>query len=468
VETRSPGRGQIALMALFALSCFGLLLFLWHAFGGPVPFEGKGYRFTARFTEATQLSQQADVRISGVTVGKVISTEAQDGRTATEIEIDAKYAPIPKDSRAILRQKTLLGETYVELTPGSPNGPKLPEGGTLSDAQIKPTVQLDEILRAFDPKTRADLRRWLVSWSASLKGRGRDISDSLGNLPAATENGTDVLSVLDRQDGAVTRLVSDGAEVFGALGRRQDALRTLITQGDRVLATTAARDTALTDTMRILPTFLRELRPTLDAAEATSDEAAPTVRALEPVAPLVPPALRDLSALSPDARRLFLELDPLIARSKTALPALTKIVQGARPLVQILWPTGRELSPVVDYLGLYKQEVATMFANIAASSQAGAPPTGTTNAVKYIRTLIPITNEGFVTNAKRLPSNRYNPYLRPRGLDDLAGGLAAYSCDNVNNPGAIPGLGSPPCRVQGPFTVDGKTEQFPRLTADPK
>ena len=109
-----------------------------------------------------------------------------------------------------------------------------------------------------------------------------------------------------------------------------------------------------------------------------------------------------------------------------------------------------------------------MFANIAASSQAGVRPTGASNPVKYIRTLIPITNEGLVGYAKRQPSNRHNPYLRPRGLDDLAGGLASFSCDNLGNPQLIPGLGSPPCRVQAPFTIGGKSEQFPRLTADPK
>src|SRR5690348_1108598 len=101
METRAPSRGQIGLMVVFALSCVGLLLYLWHAFGGTVPFEPKGYRFTARFKEAVQLSQQADVRISGVSVGKVISTQAQDGRTATVIQLDPKYAPIPRDTRAI-------------------------------------------------------------------------------------------------------------------------------------------------------------------------------------------------------------------------------------------------------------------------------------------------------------------------------------------------------------------------------
>ena len=60
------------------------------------------------------------MRISGVRVGRVKTKAAnpETGLTDTEIEIDARYAPIPKDTRAILRQKTLLGETYVELSPG--------------------------------------------------------------------------------------------------------------------------------------------------------------------------------------------------------------------------------------------------------------------------------------------------------------------------------------------------------------
>jgi ABC-type transporter Mla subunit MlaD len=70
---------------------------------------------TVQFPEATQLAQEADVRISGVRVGKVKTREpnAQTGLTDTVIEIDSRYAPIPSDTRAILRQKTLLGETYV-------------------------------------------------------------------------------------------------------------------------------------------------------------------------------------------------------------------------------------------------------------------------------------------------------------------------------------------------------------------
>ena len=66
----APSFGRIAAMVVFALSCFGLLLFLWLAFGGPIPLKPKGYRFNVSFAEATQLATEADVRISGVPVGR--------------------------------------------------------------------------------------------------------------------------------------------------------------------------------------------------------------------------------------------------------------------------------------------------------------------------------------------------------------------------------------------------------------
>src|SRR5262245_6328145 len=111
MQKQAPTLGRVLVMAIFALSCFSLLLFLWSAFGGAVPLKPRGYRFQTSFAEATQLAQEADVRISGVSVGKVRKIElADDGRSDATIELDQQYAPLPSDTRAILRQKTLLGE----------------------------------------------------------------------------------------------------------------------------------------------------------------------------------------------------------------------------------------------------------------------------------------------------------------------------------------------------------------------
>ena len=139
-------------MVVFALSCFGLLLFLWLSFGGPIPLKPKGYRVQVGFPEATQLGLEADVRVAGVSVGKVREKKLDPNanRTLATLEIERKYAPLRADAKAILRQKSLLGETYVELTPGS-SKQTIPEGGRLPNGQVKKTVELDEIFRLARP-----------------------------------------------------------------------------------------------------------------------------------------------------------------------------------------------------------------------------------------------------------------------------------------------------------------------------
>jgi phospholipid/cholesterol/gamma-HCH transport system substrate-binding protein len=169
METRPPTVTRILVAVAFALSCFGLLLFLWLAFGGPIPLKPESYRFTVPFDEATQLAVESDVRISGVSVGKVKRVDLDDqGFAEATIEVDERYAPIPSDTRAILRQKTLLGETYVELTPGSDDVPTLPEDGDLPVAQVSDAVQLDEIFRTFDDRTRAAFQAWMQGQAAAL------------------------------------------------------------------------------------------------------------------------------------------------------------------------------------------------------------------------------------------------------------------------------------------------------------
>ena len=180
----APGIGRVAAMVVFALSCFGLLLFLWLAFGGPVPLKPKGYQFSVDVPEATTLAKEADVRISGVPVGKVkdIQPDKRTGLSTVTVELLSRYAPLKSDARAVLRQKTLLGETYVEITPGTKSAKSVPEGGKLAAGQVSKTVELDEILRTFDPETRTAFQEWMQSQAMAINGHGRDLNDAFGNL----------------------------------------------------------------------------------------------------------------------------------------------------------------------------------------------------------------------------------------------------------------------------------------------
>ena len=259
MQKAAPSLPRVLTMVVFALSCFGLLLFLWLSFGGPVPLKPVGYRFQVAFPEATTLAEQADVRIAGVSVGKVTEKSLDRGRNRTlaVLELKAKYAPLRADARAILRQKTLLGETYVELTPGTSRR-TIADGGRLPDGRVADAVQLDEIFDAFDPGTRQAFRTWQQDLAEGGKGRGRDINDALGTLPGFARDGTDLLAVLDSQKGATQRLVRNTGVVFGALNENEAQLRNLITSSAEVFDATASQNDALAETFRIFPTFLDE------------------------------------------------------------------------------------------------------------------------------------------------------------------------------------------------------------------
>ena len=129
MSKRAPSTTQLLVIAGFALSCFGILLFLWITFGGPTPFKAKPYEIEIPFKEATQLAQQSDVRISGVSVGKVqdIVLGPNGSEAVAKVDIEDKYGPIPSDTRAILRTKTLLEGARLPSpdeipVPGNPSG----------------------------------------------------------------------------------------------------------------------------------------------------------------------------------------------------------------------------------------------------------------------------------------------------------------------------------------------------------
>src|SRR3954466_9092149 len=107
MQKSTPSLAQLLTMVVFTLSCFGLLLFLWLSFGGPVPLKPKGYQVQVAFPEATTLATEADVRIAGVCVGKVRKLEVDPGanRTLATLELGPQFAPLHQDARAILRQK---------------------------------------------------------------------------------------------------------------------------------------------------------------------------------------------------------------------------------------------------------------------------------------------------------------------------------------------------------------------------
>jgi phospholipid/cholesterol/gamma-HCH transport system substrate-binding protein len=436
MATRGPTLGQVAVAVAFAFSCFGLLLFLWSAFGGPIPLKPEGYRFKVPFDEATQLAVESDVRIANVSVGKVKKIElADEGENrdlaVATLEVDNRYAPIPENTRAILRQKTLLGETYVELTQGDKNGRKLEEDGTLAEAQVSDAVQLDEIFRTFDEPTRAAFQTWMQQAAIAFQGRGADVSAAIANLEPFAEDANRLLRVLDTQEGAVKQFVNNTGVVFEALSERQGQLRGLIQNAGAVFATTARRNQDLRETFVALPTFLDESRLTLNRLDTFAADTDPLVDQLHPAARELSGVLRQTARVAPDFRGFFVGFRKLAKRGRNAFPALQALLStDLPPLFSQLTPFLRQLTPIVTALERHKPDVTGFLGNVTAATQAFNAGTETGDEfTHYLRTAATLSPEAFAVFPNRLTTGRSNPYVEPGGALDVASGLQSFAID---------------------------------------
>jgi phospholipid/cholesterol/gamma-HCH transport system substrate-binding protein len=486
-----PSAARIITMVAFAASCIGLLLFLWISFGGSTALSPRGYELTAEFDQAVNLGGQADVRISGVNVGKVlrVSLDRHAGLTKAVMEIDPQFAPRPTDTKAILRQKTLLGESYIELSPGSHNGSKLADGAALPRAQVAPTVQLDQILSTFDPSTRQAFQSWMQQQGTALTGRGQDLNEALAELYPFATNVDSVLAVLNRDSAATRTLLRDGGEVFSSIARSPAALQQLIHNSNTAFSATAAQASALAATIRAFPAFLVAQRLTIDRVKRFAITTKPLVDELRPAARQLSPTLKSLAVLAPQLKSLLVNEGPLTRASQAGVPALERFLDDSVPLLARAKPYLGGVVPVLDYIDTYRREIAAFFANGTAASGAEAPAFVSQKLLHYVRVSSPVNPETLTDYSHRISSNRGNPYLVPGGAASLVSALpvfGGYLCTS-NPPPAIgptipPSLAAvlssvyytsdpsgPPCRAQPSLggATTGQPQVFPQLQPVP-
>ncbi len=477
--------GETFAITVFVLSCFAVLLFLWITFGGSSPLKPKGYEVQADFPEATLLAQTADVRISGVPVGRVVRMRREGNRTRVTMDIKSRYAPLPRDTRAMLRLKTLFGETYVELTPGTRASGRLRDGALIPDSHIARSVELDEVLKTFSPRTRTDFRTWLQSQADAVEGRGGDINDAFGSLPAFFGSTDHLLVTLDAQSAAVRRLVSSTGDFFSAISEREGDLRGLITDANGLFQTTAARNRDLAAVFTALPRFEREATLTLPALTAFGRSARPVVRRLQPAATEADPLLADVNRLAPQFDGFFTRLNQVVAASRAGLPALDRIVARVPALLGAFDPVLRNVNPIVSYVGQNKREVAALFANVAAATEIRDM---TPNALHFLRTAQTLGPTAATNYPRPLGSTRLNPYPAPGTLTKLKDGLPVLDADICGFGDPLPpakfgdaslpelftkygfrtesrDVARPACTPQGNYP--GFTTEFPQVRAEP-
>ena len=359
-------RGKVFGLIGFTLICFAMFLYLFVAAGGRLRIE-KPYNAKALVPDTFNIVPNSDVRQDGVKIGRVNTVEPQGGLARIEFEIEKEeHQRLYRDAVIKVRTKTLVGESYLQVEPGTPASGKLESGAMLPLENNVESVPLERILSTFDPQTRSEIRRNMKGLGDGLRGKGGELNDLFGAMKPAVASGGRLMDVLEPQRRQTAALVDNTGEVLEAFGERTAAFRGLVVDAKRTAEVVAARDDRFREALSEIPATLDRARTSVARLSDFSGRATPTVRNLKTASVDLAPAVRDLEPTARQARTLFSELEPFLDRVTPLLaelrPASKSLQTFARPLDAVL----RQTNPALDYLKDYAADITAFFSNVPA------------------------------------------------------------------------------------------------------
>jgi phospholipid/cholesterol/gamma-HCH transport system substrate-binding protein len=260
--------------------------------------------------DASGIFPGSDVTIAGANAGTVREvTLARDGDAMITVALDPAFTPLHTDATAQLRPKSLLGEMYVALDPGT-SGPALASGATLPRLQVNRATDLQQVFNTFDQPTRTKLQTLVDELGGGLAGRGDQLNQAIG--PGERD-------------------VADLAAISSTLNARNAELQTVIATLNTVTTELARSDrrqqlAMLIQTTRQLMANLRSQQAQLQRAVVTADYALGNLnRGLQGTAPALAGIASTLPATIQAGTAL---LGPLGTGSSVLLPRLGQLIQG--------------------------------------------------------------------------------------------------------------------------------------------
>jgi len=275
---RPPGGLSFAKTGVLALILILILSFF--AYTKELPWADEGYTATATFSNASTLRETNPVRIAGVTVGKVLTVEPVGEGAKVTFSVDEEGLPLHEDTQITIRPRLFLeGNLFLDLRPGSPSAPDLPDGGDIPVTQTATAVQLDELLTTLQAPDRENLARLLKGYGDALvdtptaeqdigqdpdvqgESGAQSINDSFDYGGEAGKTSSQVnQALIGEQPGDLQDLISASSRVFGELGASESDLSDLITNF-RITAGAFANES------ENLELTLQELAPTVEQAQ---------------------------------------------------------------------------------------------------------------------------------------------------------------------------------------------------------
>jgi virulence factor Mce-like protein len=347
---------------------------VYFAFTKHVPFT-HGYRVHAVFQGSNNLRPGSPVRIAGVNVGKVVAVGRYKRTNLADVTMDIqdKGLPIHRDATAKIRPRIFLeGNFFVDLRPGSPSAPDVPDGGTIGVTQTATPVQLDQVLTALQSGTRADLQHVLQEYGSALsspptaaqnatldpqvqgKTAAQALNESYASGPDALKGTALVNSaLLGTQAHDLSRTIGALARLTTLLRGHESQLQSLVVNFNTTAGAFAAQSGNLQAAIRLLGPALTNARDafvSLDASfpatRAFAREILPGVRETPATVQASFPWIAQTRALlSPsELQGLLAQLQPatesLAQLTSRSLQFLPQLDLANRCFAQTILPTG--------------------------------------------------------------------------------------------------------------------------------
>ncbi len=147
--------------------------------------QEESYEVFAVFPTASGLKIGVPVEIAGIEVGLVKGIALEDGQARVRMNVRADV-PLPIDSRAVIRTKGVLGDKYVELSPGTKGAPMIEPGGRL--VQASSPADVDQLISKVSAIAE-DIKRVTSSLSDAIGGEegSNNIKQTVANMREMSE-----------------------------------------------------------------------------------------------------------------------------------------------------------------------------------------------------------------------------------------------------------------------------------------
>jgi phospholipid/cholesterol/gamma-HCH transport system substrate-binding protein len=318
-----------------------------------------GKTFKVAFDNAFGLTTGGDLRVSGVKAGDTTGFKLSKGpecqnpgvkgppRTCAIVDAEITqpgFKSMRQDAACSIRQQSLIGEYYVDCQPG--NSPQLLRG-TVPVIHTQSTIPTDLVNNILRRPYRERLRLIIAELGTGLAGRPADLAAVLKRAHPGLQETRKVLQILGNQSKIIQDFIKNSDTVVAQLDARKNDVARWITQTGRTAAISAPHRNAIAAGFHLLPTFLAELKPTMQQLGALADQQTPLLADLERAAPSLTefftrlgpfsdasrPAIRSLGDTSIAGKRAFIDS----RQDVIELNNLAKNAPGlAKPLRQLL------------------------------------------------------------------------------------------------------------------------------------